>query len=142
MTLLKRFKDYWAQERFEILREILLTILISALVAFIFNSYEAKTQDQRVSAREFVNSFSRTFFDNEKYRQLSVALEASYLYGEEPQDINRDQFVIDGKTFNEYQLDDYLGLLGDIYSFYKGGFVSKDLLDRQYAYYVCITYNK
>jgi hypothetical protein len=130
-------------EQFEILKEIILTIVISSLVSFAISSYLNKTQDQRVAARQFINSFSRTFFDTPKYRDLSVALEANYLYPDAVKfkRIDRDRFGLNGKIFTEYQLDDYLSLLGDIYSFYTDGFVSKELLDRQYAYYVCVAYN-
>lgn len=140
MIFLKKLKDYIKHERFEIIREILITIIISAVITFALNYYLSNKQDQRISSREFIYEFSRTFFDVPKYRNLSIALEDNYLYGDEVKYIDRSRFTIGKNIFSEYELDDYLGLLGDIDSFYRDGFISRGLLDRQYAYYMCIAY--
>ncbi len=130
MIIIKSLSSYWKKEQFDIYREIILTIIISAVVSGCLNLYLDSKMDDRISYRQVMYDFEKRFFDNPKYRNISVYIEEDYL-GEK----------ITVPTPTDYELDDYLGLLNNIWLFYHDGFVSKELINRQYWYYFCITYN-
>lgn len=125
---------YLEQNKFEIGREIIISIIISSLIGGSIAFYFNKKIDERIASRQFIYEYSRTFFDNQKYRNISVALENQYLY--------KERFVTpQGQNFNDYDIDDFYSLIYDIWSFYKEGFISKKLLNEQYVYYLCVIYN-
>src|SRR4051812_48624434 len=99
-----KIENYIKKEKFEIGREILLSIIISALISSGITFYFNKKMDDRVASREFIYNYSRTFIDNPKYRDVSRALEKDYLYGE--QALNAEE-----KEISEYDLDDYYALI-------------------------------
>jgi hypothetical protein len=134
MSFFAGARKYLGKEKFEISRELLISILISALVIASFTYASDRRIDNRIAARQFVYDYGRTFIDNPKYRDLSVAMEDEYLYGKEFQRTS-------GKKFNDYEVDDYLYLMNDIWSFYKDGFVSKEMLSEQYLYFLCVSVN-
>ncbi len=113
---------------------ILYSIIIPAIVAgFVAYSFDSKI-DRNVSSREFLYNFNRTFLDNPKYRNISISLEKSYL--KEPQgDYNFR------KTFTDYEIDDYLSLMSELYLYGEEGYIQYDLIGEQFGYYICITYN-
>jgi len=123
--------NYIKNKKFEIIREIIISVAISAIITGLINSYLDIKMDNRISHRQFINEIGRTFFDNEKYRKVSIAIEEEYLY-------DKRNFLT---NITEYEIDDYLGLLNDIWLLYKDGFISQELVYRQFAYYFCITYN-
>lgn len=118
-----------------IIKEIVVSIFISALVSSAIAYKFSKQIDQGVANRDYIYNFSRTFFDNPKYRDVSVALEEKYLYNKGP------IMLANGGKFTDYQVDDYLTHLTELYLFGDEGFISFDLLNYQFGYYVCITYN-
>jgi len=118
-----------------IVKEVVVSIFISALVSSAIAYKFSKQIDQGVANRDYVYNFSRTFFDNPKYRDISVALEEEYLYGKGL------IMLANGGIFTDYQIDDYLTHLTELYLFGDEGFVSFDLLNYQFGYYVCVTYN-
>lgn len=127
-------KNYVKTEKFSILREVVISIIVSALVTTAFSYYSNEKIDNRIAARQFIYEFGRVFLDNPKYRDVSTALEEQYLY-------NKNFLKKNGDKFSDYELDDYLYLIDDIWGFYKEGFISKELLDEQYSYFFCITSN-
>ena len=127
-------KNYVKKEKFEIVREVLISIIISSLVLTIFTFYSNKKIDSRIAERQFIYDFGRTFVDTPKYRDIRVAIEENYLYG-------KDFVNKNAEKFSDYDIDDYLYLLYDIWAFHKQSFISKELLDNQYSYFFCITYN-
>ncbi len=129
MSFRKKAKLYLAKEQFEIFREIFVSVIISALITGIVTYQINKKIDNKDSQRKFIYEFSRTFVDNPKYRNISIALEEQLFYGRE------DRI----KDISDYDLDDYLGLLSDIWTFYKEDLISKDMIDSLYSYYFCIT---
>lgn len=131
-TLFQKIKLFLTKP---IVKEIVVSIFISALVSSAIAYKFTKSIDEGVANRDYIYSFSRTFFDNPKYRDISVALEESYLYNKGP------VMQVNGGKFTDYQLDDYLTHLTELYLFGDEGFVSFDLLNYQFGYYVCITYN-
>ncbi len=131
MKLLVKAKSYLAKEKFEIFREIFISIIFSAIVSAIVTILITSYFDLRNTRRQFIYDFGRTFFDNPKYRKVSIAIEEQYLYGKE------DRI----SSITEYEIDDYLGLISDMWTYYQDGFISKELIDDQYSYYLCITYN-
>lgn len=129
MKFLQKIRFYFAKKDVEIVREIFISIVISTLVSSSIAFYFNKRIDERVANRQFIYDFGRVFLDNPKYRNVSAAIEENYVYGKSSSPIS------------EYDLDDYLGLLTDMWTYYKDGFISKELLTDQYIYYLCITYN-
>lgn len=133
-----QFKEYFRKEKNEIIREVLITILLSALVTtllnFYFDSIRERKDQRNTAKKEFIYNFHRTFFDNLKYRDVSTAIEEQFLY-------NRGKILkTNGGPFTEYQLDDYLGLIYDIWTYTSyEGFVATDIIDYQFTYYICIT---
>lgn len=125
---------YVKREKFEILREILISILISTIVSAGTTFYLEKKLDERTSKREFMFNFGRVFMDDSKYRNVRIALEDHYLYG-------RPVLKTNGGDIDDYDLDDYILLLYDMTRYYKEGFISKKVFDDFYAYYFCIAYN-
>lgn len=114
----------------EILREVIIAIIISSLVTYWFNL----KLDSRAASRDFIYDFDRTYFDNPKYRNLSIAIEESSVYG-------RGQILqSNGGQFTDYDMDDYLSLLQDLYVYGEDGLVPYDLINNQFYYYVCVTY--
>lgn len=131
MNLLKRAKSYLAKEQFEIFREIILSIVISSVISTSFGFYFNKRIDERIAQREFTYEFGKTFSDNTKYRNVRLAIEDQYLHN-----------ATDRATLiDDYDIDDYLGLLSNMWGYYKDGFITEELLKDQYEYYLCITYN-
>jgi hypothetical protein len=130
MKITRGARTYLKKERFEIVREILLSVVISTLISGSVAFYFNRIIDRRTSRRQFIYDFSRTFTDNPKYRNVSIAIEDQYLYGKEERI----------SEINEYDIDDYLGLVSDMWSFYKDGYVTKEIITDQYGYYLCITY--
>lgn len=118
-----------------IVKEIVVSIFISALVSSAIAYKFSKQIDQGVANRDYVYNFSRTFFDNPKYRDISIALEEKYLYD------RGSTMQANGGKFTDYQIDDYLTHLTELYLFGNEGFISFDLLNYQFGYYICITYN-
>ncbi len=108
----------------------IITIIISSIASSLTTYYVNRQIDNRVTYRSFIFDFGRVYFDNPKYRDISKALEEQYLYGKEDELAN----------ITDYEIDDYLGLISDIWSFYEDGFITKDLIENQYGYYLCITY--
>lgn len=115
---------------------IFVSIIIPSLVSALVSFYVGETLDTRTSKRQFFYEFSRTFFDNPKYRDISIALEEQYLYGK------GKIFASSGKEgkFRDYDIDDYLGFFYDVYSLADEDLIPYSLVSDQYGYYVCITY--
>lgn len=130
MNFFRKAQLYFKKEKFEIFREIIISILFSVLISGFVTAKITSYFESRKTQRQFTYDFGRTFFDNQKYRNISIALEDEYLYGK----IDKEA------TLSEYDLDDYLGLLSDMQSYYEDGFISKELVSDQYGYYICITY--
>lgn len=126
-----KLKSFFIKNKPEKVREALFTIIISVTISSFVTYYINKKLDDRVTHRKFIFDFSRIYFDNPKYRNVSKAIEDQYLYGKEE--------LLSSVT--DYDLDDYLGLISDMWSYYKDDFISKELIDDQYGYYLCITYN-
>lgn len=134
MKLFKISENYLFKNGSEILREIIISIIFASLVGATVSYFFDYKLDRRVAHREFIYNFNRTFFDNQKYRNISTAIEEQYLY-------NRGNILkVNGGNFTDYEIDDYLGLFYDIWNYGEDRFVSESLIDRQFAYYVCITY--
>ena len=110
---------------------IIIPIMVSSFVTFYLNN----KLDQKTASREFIYNFSRVFFDNPKYRNISIALENSYLYGETP------VLEENGGQFSDYEIDDYLSLIYDLYAYGEEGLVPYRIIDDQFHYHICITYN-
>ena len=91
-------QGYIRREKFEIGREVLVSIIVSSLVASGIGFYFNKKVDERIASREFIYNYSRTFVDNPKYRNISIALEKEYLYGNKFPDFRE-------KGYSEYDLD-------------------------------------
>ncbi len=115
----------------KLLLVIFIPIFVSGLVTFYFNA----KLDMRASQREFIYNFGRTFFDNSKYRNISIAIEDSYLHN------NRNILEVNGGEFTDYEIDDYLNLLQELYLYGEEGFLSYDLIENRFDYYVCITHH-
>ncbi|HBT80950.1 MAG: hypothetical protein UT43_C0029G0009 [Parcubacteria group bacterium GW2011_GWC1_39_29] len=130
----KNIGNYVKRERFEILREIIISVLISTIVSAGAAFYLEKKMDERASKREFIFNFSRVFMDDPKYRSVRIAIEDQYLYG-------RPVLKSNGGNIDDYAMDDYIMLVYDIIQYYKEGFISKEVFDDFYSYYFCITYN-
>lgn len=63
-----------------------------------------------------------------------MAIEESYLY-------NRGKiFKENGGPFTEYEIDDYLSLLYDLYAYGEESLVRYSIIEDQFYYYVCVTY--
>jgi len=131
----EKLKSYLKKEQFSIGRDLLLSIVLTTLVSSALTFYVNRALDTRVSSRQLIYDFSRTFFDNPKYRAMSTAIEESYLYGKGA------VLKTNGGKFTDYDLDDYLYFLDDLYTYGEEGLVSYNLIYRQFAYYVCLTYN-
>ena len=117
-----------------IVKEIIVSIFIAALVSSTISYFFSKNIDRSVANRDFIFNFSRAFFDNPKYRNISVALEESYLY-------NKGKvFKNNGGAFTDYEVDDYLSLLYDLYAYGEESLVRYDIIEDQFHYYVCVTY--
>lgn len=129
-----KFGSYVKKEKFEIGREVIISILISATISASITYWFNNRIDKSIANREYIYNFSRTFFDNQKYRQVSVALEENYLYNRGP------IMKSNGGILDDYQIDDYLTHLTELYLFGEQGFVSFELLNSQFGYYVCITH--
>jgi len=117
-----------------IVKEIIVSIFIAALVSSTISYFFNKNLDRSVANREFIFNFSRAFFDNPKYRNISVALEESYLYDK------GKVFKENGGAFTDYEIDDYLSLLYDLYAYGEESLVQYDIIEDQFHYYVCVTY--
>jgi len=117
-----------------IVKEIFISIFIAALVSSTISYFFNKNIDRSVANRDFIFNFSRAFFDNPKYRDISIALEESYLYGK------GKVFKDNGGTFTDYEVDNYLSLLYDLYAYGEESLVQYDIIEDQFHYYVCITY--
>lgn len=127
--------EFIKKEKFEIGREVIISIFIAAIVSASVSFYFDRVLDTRTSKRQFFYEFSRTFFDNPQYRNVSIALEEQYLY-------SRGKILsANGGPFSDYDIDNYLYFLYDLYSFADEDLISYDLVSEQYSYYVCITYN-
>ena len=117
-----------------IVKEIVVSIFIAALISSAVSYFFNKSIDRDVANRDFIFNFSRTFFDNPKYRDISIAIEESYLY-------NKGQiFKENGGSFSDYDIDDYLSLLYDLYAYGEESLIKYDIIDDQFHYYVCVTY--
>jgi hypothetical protein len=116
--------------RYEILREIVISIIFGAIASVFVNIISTNYSDAKISYRQFIYEFSRTFTDTPKYRNITSALEDQYLYG------NTKLLT----TVSDYDLDDYIGLLNTMWNYYKDGYISKDLINDEYGYYYCIVY--
>lgn len=126
-----KLKSFIVKAKPDKLRETLATIIISVTISsFVTYTTDLKLEE-RVTNRKFIFDFSRVYFDNPKYRNISVAIEEQYLYGKEEK----------LASISDYDLDDYLGLISDMWSYQEGGYVSQDLINDQYGYYLCLTYN-
>ncbi len=130
-----KLKSYLKKYREDIVREVIVTLVIGGLISFGFNFLAGIKIDKRVAERQVLYEFERTFFDNQKYRNISTAIEEQYLYNK---GILRE---INGGEFTDYDIDDYLGLLFDIWSYERDRLVYKDFINNQFGYYLCITYN-
>jgi hypothetical protein len=128
-------KKYIRKERFEIVREILISILVSTMISAGITFYFNKSLDKRVSSRQLIYDFSRTFFDNPKYRNISIAIEEQFLGSKKP------ILKSNGGLTSDYELDDYLGFLYGLYSYGKDRLVPYSVIEDQFSYYVCITYH-
>src|SRR3989344_1374118 len=117
-----------------IVKEIIVSIFIAALVSSTISYFFNKNLDRSVANREFIFNFSRAFFDNPKYRNISVALEESYLYDK------GKVFKENGGAFTDYEIDDYLSLLYELYAYGEESLVQYDIIEDQFHYYVCVTY--
>ncbi|PIQ86557.1 MAG: hypothetical protein COV74_04050 [Candidatus Omnitrophica bacterium CG11_big_fil_rev_8_21_14_0_20_45_26] len=114
----------------EILISIFVAAFISSAISYIFN----KRIDRDSASRDFIFNFSRIFFDNPKYRDVSIAIEEAYL-------TKAGQILEDnGGRFSDYEIDDYLGLLYDIYAYGEESLAKDKVIANQFQYYVCITY--
>jgi hypothetical protein len=129
------FNKYWDHEKFEILREILVSVIVAALVASLFNFYADNKIDQKTSQRQLAYDFSRTFFDNPKYRNVSIAVEEQYIDG------RGNVWTGRNGPFDDYVIDDYLGLLNDIWTYDNEGLAPEHFVEDQFDYYFCITYH-
>lgn len=117
-----------------VVKEITVSIFIAALVSSTISYFFSKNIDRSVASRDFIFNFSRTFFDNPKYRNISIAIEESYLY-------NKGKiFQENGGPFTGYEIDDYLGLLYDLYTYGEESLVGYSIIENQFYYYVCVTY--
>jgi len=128
------FNRYLKREKFEIARELVISVLIATLVSSGFSYYLNVRLDERITERQFIYDYSRIFYDNPKYRDVSIAIEQEYLQ-------ERPFLRRDGTTFSEYDIDDYLYLLQEIWSFYQIGYISENVLKEQYKYFICVTFN-
>src|SRR3989338_8093038 len=99
-----RIGHYLRENRFEIAQQILLSIIVATLVSSSVSYYVNVRLDERVTERQFIYDYSRVFFDDPKYRNVSTALEEEYLYG-------KKFLKPDGTSFSDYDIDDYLYLL-------------------------------
>jgi len=109
---------------------IFISVVLSSTISYFIN-----TNFERHSAnRDFIFNFSRVFFDNPKYRNLSIALEEAYVYKK------GIIFKSNGGSFTDYEVDDYLSLLYDLYAYGEESLVKYDIIDDQFHYYVCIAY--
>lgn len=117
-----------------IIKEIFVSIFIAALVSSSVSYFFNRKIDRSAGSREFIFNFGRTFFDNPKYRNISITLEESYLHDKEK------IFKENGGLFSEYEVDDYMGLLYDIYAYGEESLVGYSIIEDQFHYYVCITY--
>jgi len=117
-----------------VVKEIIISIFIAAVVSSTISYLFSRDLDRRTANRDFVFNFSRIFFDNPKYRDLSTAIEESYLYG------STKVLKVNGGDFSDYDVDDYLSLLYDLYAYGEESFVDYNIIDDQFHYYVCITY--
>ena len=115
-------------------KDIVVSIFIAALVSSAISYFFNKSIDRAAANRDFIYNFSRTFFDNPKYRNISIAIEESYLY-------NKGKILKrNGGPFSDYDIDDYLSLLYDLYAYGEESLVDYDIIKDQFFYYVCITY--
>lgn len=117
-----------------IVKEVFISIFIAALVSSSISYFFNRSIDRSAASREFIFNFSRIFFDNPKYRNISIAFEESYLYDKEK------IFQENGGAFTEYEIDDYLSLLYDLYAYGEESLVDYTIIEDQFYYYVCITY--
>jgi hypothetical protein len=117
-----------------IFKEIIVSVFIAAFVSSVISYYFNKKIDRAVANREFIFNFSRTFFDNPKYRNISIAIEEAYL------DDKVKIFKRNGGQFSDYDIDDYLSLLYDLYAYGEESLVDYSIIDDQFHYYICITY--
>ncbi len=127
--------DYLKKEKFVIGKEIIISIVVSALVSSIISFNFDKIVDTRTTKRQLIYEYSRTFSDNPKYRNISTAIEEQYLYS------RGKIFTINGGDFSDYDIDDYLYFLYDIYALGEEKLIGYTALANQFAYYVCITFN-
>src|SRR5687767_6907588 len=113
-------------------------IILSVIIPLISGAFGAYYFDSKINQkdaqRNFIYNFNRTFFDNPKYRDISIALEEQYLYGK------GKIFQINGGMFNDYQVDDFLGILHDFYLYGESNLVAYSLIDNEFSYYLCIVY--
>jgi hypothetical protein len=114
----------------DIIVPILISVVLSSAISYLINI----KIDRYAANRDFIFNFSRVFFDNPKYRNLSVALEESYVYQK------GNIFKVNGGSFSDYDVDDYLGLLYDLYAYGEESLVKYGIIDDQFHYYVCIAY--
>ncbi len=129
------FKEYLKKEKYTILKEFIFTIIFASIISLTVGFILNKDSDSRVADRQVIYDLSRTFFDNQKYRDISTAIEEQYLYDRGP------IFQINGGRFSDYEIDDYLYFLYDLNSIASHDFVDYSVVGSQYSYYVCITYN-
>src|SRR3990167_1131919 len=76
-----RIRLWINEEEIKDIDEAIITILVATIVSTSISFYFDTALDTRTSKRQFFYEFSRTFFDNPKYRDISIALEEQYLYG-------------------------------------------------------------
>jgi len=107
-------------------------LVLATIILTFVSWYSDKATAQENASRQFIYNYSRTFFDNPKYRNISVALESQYLSGNKS---------IPRWKFSDYEMDDFYNLVSDFWSYYQDNFISKDLLGQQYSYEFCVIYN-
>ena len=135
MNLSPEIEKQLKKERFGTVKEVVISIIISSLLGGIVSYYVSRNVAQRIAHREFIRDFNIRFFDNPKYRNISIALEEQYLYGK------GNIFKINSGPFTDYDVDDYLYLLHDVWSLGESKLIGESFVDDNFRYFVCVTYN-
>jgi len=136
MNLPPEVEKQQKKERFGIIKkEVIISIVISSLLSGIISYYVSNSVARKTAHRDFIRDFNERFFDNPKYRNISTAIEEQYLYG------RGNILKINSGPFTDYEVDDYLYLLHDIWAMGNEGLIKKSLLEDNFAYHVCVTYN-
>ena len=124
-------KEFFAKP---IVKDLVVTIFIAALVSSSLSYFFTKKINQATADRDFIFNFDRTFYDNAKYRKVSIAIEESYLDG------GKKIFKANGGHFSDYEVEDYLFLLYDLYAYGEESLVKYKMIDDQFHYYVCLAH--